>query len=232
LTKKIICVRRVAPKIEQAAFFQRLAEQNTPEQPTEDDTKAVTQAPRYMGHGPRGLTRATAWGTVLGLGAAGLGWGVYVPPPAVAMHEVDHRFTVEGHVCGTDGRPVADHEVVVKDTRASVGATVFSDSRGYYKATLHLHNDNLGDPVLVTARDEQKDTKVQFNPEDVRTERKIKVNFGTGCEVDAEGESRWVYYGAGLAGAAAAAFAGAKIIRSQRRRSQKRGKGQRKHHGS
>jgi len=185
-----------------------------------------------MGHGPRGVTRATALGTVLNLGAAGLGWGVYLPPPAVAMHEVDHRFTVEGHVCGTDGLAVADHQVVVKDTRVSVGATVFTDSRGYYKATLHLHNDNLGDPVLVTARDEQKDTKVQFDPKDVRTERKVTVNFGTGCVFDAEGESRWVYYGAGLAGAAAAAFAGAKIIRSQRRRSQKQGKGQRKHHRS
>ncbi|MGH7205216.1 MAG: hypothetical protein ACREI2_03280 [Nitrospiraceae bacterium] len=184
-----------------------------------------------MGHGPRGVARATAWGTVLGLGAAGLGWGLYLPPPAVAMHEVDHRFTVEGHVCKADGRPVVDHQVVAKDTRVSVGVTVFTDSRGYYKATLHLHNDNLGDPVLVIARDEQKDTKVQFDPKDVRTERKVTVNFGTGCEVGAE-EPRWAYYGAGLAVAAAAAFAGAKIIRSQRRRSQKRGKGQRKHHRS
>jgi len=184
-----------------------------------------------MGHGPRGVARSTALGAVLSLGAAGLGWGVYLPPPAVAMHEVDHRFTVEGHVCGTEGRPVADHQVVVKDTRVSVGATVFTDSRGYYKATLHLHNDNLGDPVLVIARDEQKDIKVQFDPKDIRAERRATVNFGVGCEVGAD-EPSWAYYGAGLAIAVAAAFVGTTLIRNQRRRSQKRGKGQRKHHQS
>lgn len=206
------------------------AQRDAPERSSEDDEKAVTEAPRYMGHGPRGVARATALGTVLSLGAAGLGLGVYFPAPAMAMHEVDHRFTVEGHVCGTDGRPVMDHQVVVKDTRASVGVTAFTDSRGYYKATLHLHNDNLGDPILVTARDEEKNTKAQFDPKDLRSERKVSVDFGTGCEI--EEEPRWAYYGAGLVVAAVAAVAGAKLIRGQRRRSQRRGKGQRKHHRS
>jgi hypothetical protein len=184
-------------------------------------------------HGARrkGDHKSTGFVTALSLAAAGLGWSAYLAAPAVAMHEVDHRFTVEGYVCGTDGRPVTDHEVVVKDTRVSVGATVFTDSRGYYKATLHLHNDNLGDPVLVTGRDEQKDTKIQFDPKDVRTERRVTVNFGAGCEVGTE-VPRWAYFGAGLAVAVAAAFAGAKLIRSQRRRSQKRGTGQRKQHRS
>jgi len=179
----------------------------------------------------KGDHKRTGFVTALSLAAAGLGWSAYLAAPAVAMHEVDHRFTVEGYVCGADGRPVTDHEVVVKDTRVSVGATVFTDSRGYYKATLHLHNDNLGDPVLVTGRDEQKDTKIQFDPKDVRTERRVTVNFGAGCEVGT-GEARWAYYGAGLVVAVAAAFAGAKLIRSQRRRSQKRGTGQRKQHRS
>lgn len=169
--------------------------------------------------------------TALGLVAAGLGWSVFPAAPAVAMHEVDHRFTVEGYICATDGRPVTDQEVVVKDTRVSVGATVYTDSRGYYKATLHLHNDNLGDPVLVTGRDEQKDTKVQFDPKDVRTERKVTVNFGAGCELSTE-VPPWAYWGAGLVVAVAAAFAGAKLIRSQSRRSQKRVTGQRKQHRS
>ncbi|WP_455371619.1 hypothetical protein, partial [Petrachloros mirabilis] len=61
-----------------------------------------------------------------------------------ATHEADHRFTVEGFVCGSDGSGVPDTDVLVKDTKISYGQVVKTDGDGYYKATFHLHNDNLG----------------------------------------------------------------------------------------
>jgi hypothetical protein len=142
-----------------------------------------------------------------------------------AEHEVDHRFSIEGFVCGSDGRAVPDAEVMVKDTRASVGKMGYTDSRGHYKVTLHLHNDNQGDPILVTARDQEQRVAATFDPKNLHAERTMTVNFGSGC-VTSEGSSPWVYYSVGLGVAAAAVAAGAKLIR-KRRQPAKRGKGKR-----
>jgi hypothetical protein len=74
-----------------------------------------------------------------------------VPSGSLATHEADHRFTVEGFVCGTDGKAIVNTDVLVKDTKISYGQVVKTDTDGYYRATFHLHNENLGDPLLVKA---------------------------------------------------------------------------------
>jgi len=174
-----------------------------------------------------GSKRARCWGS-----AIGVGWAIWNVAgfftPVFAEHEADHRFTVEGFVCGNDGRPVAETEVIVKDTRASVGKAGYTDGRGYYKVTLHLHNDNLGDPILVMVRDQEQRVTARFDPKDAHTERKVAVNFGSGCEQAPEGPHNWVYYSIGVGLAAVAAFAGAKWIRKHRRPFKQRGKGARK----
>ncbi len=161
-----------------------------------------------------------------------VGFLLAVSPVTVwATHEADHRFTVEGFVCGSGGKPSPDVEVVVKDTRVSIGATVSTDEDGYYKAILHLHNDNLGDPVLVIAGNEQQRIKVQFDPKDLETERKVQVNFGSGCEKTIGKPPRWVYYGSGVGVAAAVVFAGLTWLRKRRQRvgrRDKKGQGKRK----
>jgi hypothetical protein len=146
------------------------------------------------------------------------------PSVVSATHEADHRFTVEGYVCGTDGKGVADTEVLVKDTRLSYGQVVKTDGNGYYKATFHLHNNNLGDPLLIEARGEQQNHKVQFDPEDLETERKARVNFGTGC--DASAPPAWLWWGVGVAAAAIGGAVGVRAVRSQRNRERPRGKSQ------
>nr|MBI3611769.1 carboxypeptidase regulatory-like domain-containing protein [Nitrospirota bacterium] len=159
--------------------------------------------------------------------AVSAGWvsGVTYPAGiAEAMHEVDHRFTVEGHVCGVDGRPVPEAKVMVKDTRVSIGTAVFTDAHGYYKAVLHLHNDNRGDPIWVAALEQEQKVTAQFDPADVKNERHVTVNIGSSCAVQQEESSRWVYYGAGIGLAVAA---GVGFVKN-RQRSHKRGKGQKK----
>ncbi|TAJ09502.1 MAG: hypothetical protein EPO61_05430 [Nitrospirae bacterium] len=163
----------------------------------------------------------------LAVAASWLSGTTYLVGIAEAMHEVDHRFTVEGHICGSDGRPVPEAKVMVKDTRVSIGTAVFTDSRGYYKAVLHLHNDNRGDPILVAALEQEQKVTAQFDPADVKNERQVTVNIGSGCAVQQEETSRWVYYGAGIGLAALAVAAGIGFVKN-RQRAQKRGKGQRK----
>ena len=155
---------------------------------------------------------------LVGLSALFLPW-------AGAMHEADHRFTVDGYVCGPDGKPVAETEVLVKDTRVTVGATIYTDDAGYYKTTLHLHNDNVGDPLLIEAGKDRQERKIDFDPKDSETERRLRVNFGTACvPVETTGSPVWLYYGLGLGAAAVAAIVGRRLVR-QREKDREKGKG-------
>jgi len=160
--------------------------------------------------------------------AASLGVVLLGVPVAVAEHEVDHRFTVEGSVCEADGKPVSGVEVVVKDVRISALRTTLTDNRGYYKVTLHLHNENKGDPIVVYLKDQagnirqEQHITAQFDPKDLRTERKTTVNFGSGCESLANEPPPWVYYGAGVIVLAGGAWAGAKLFRARPRPSSNR----------
>ncbi len=147
-----------------------------------------------------------------------------VPSLVTATHEADHRFMVEGYVCGTDGKPVADLDVLVKDTKISYGQIVKTDGYGYYKATFHLHNDNLGDSLLVEARGEQQNHKIQFDPKDLESDRKIQVNFGAGC--DASSPPAWLWWGGGAVAAAAGGIVAMKLARLQRKQDRGRGKSQ------
>ena len=117
-------------------------------------------------------------------------------------------------MCGQDGKGLSNADVLVKDTRISYGQVVRTDGDGYYKATFHLHNDNLGDPLLVEARGEQQNLRVEFDPKDLESERKVRANFGTGCEVS--GPPVWLWWSGGALIAAVGSILGMRLVRSQR----------------
>lgn len=168
-----------------------------------------------------------AWrGAGLSVALAGGLLAAAIPSLVLATHEADHRFTVEGFVCGADGDGVPGTDVLVKDTKISYGQVVKTESDGYYKATFHLHNDNLGDPLLVEAKGEQQNHKIQFDPKDLESERKIQVNFGSGCIDDVKGSPAWLWWGLGGVAAVAAGAVGLKMVRAQRKKERKRGKSQ------
>jgi len=151
---------------------------------------------------------------------------LFFPAVLRATQEADHRFTVEGFVCGADGKGSPNVDVLVKDTRISYGQTVTTDDEGYYKATFHLHNDNLGDPLFIEARGEQQNQKVQFDPKDLEAERRVQVNFGTGCVHDPSAAPLWLLSTAGVAAVGVGGFIGTKLIRTWRKREPKREKAQ------
>lgn len=218
LTKKIIYVRRVRPKALDCCCVR-----GGDEPSRASDSKAGGIAAELAG----ASLPWVPWCIVfLALTIIGLQI-MTVVPPAHAEHEVDHRFTVEGYVCSGDGQSVANQEVMVKDTRIPLGKTVYTDGNGFYSVTLHLHNDNQGDPILVTAGDREQRLTAKFDSKDLKAERKMTVNFGSGCEGAHSSSRTWVYYSVGLSLAGVAAFAGARMIR-QKRRPGKRGKSHRK----
>jgi len=159
--------------------------------------------------------------------------GLILPYSAWATHETDHRFTILGYVRDTDGKPVKDVRVQARDLRdQSVDpVNTYADGSGFYKVVLHLHNTNAGDPIQVSIKDERsgvdevKKIRAEFNPNDRRTEREARVNFGPelerapisgvgGLVGTAEASSYWLY-GVGAILALAAIGAGVAWARHQ-----------------
>ncbi|MBI3595687.1 MAG: carboxypeptidase regulatory-like domain-containing protein [Nitrospirae bacterium] len=112
------------------------------------------------------------------------GWGawlfllVLLSSPAFATHETDHRFTVYGTVHDDHGHPVADTKVIVVDPRLDEGMTAFTDRNGDFEALLHFHSTDLGDEIIVTALDQRKTIRAEFEPNDKVSVRKARVDFG------------------------------------------------------
>lgn len=98
----------------------------------------------------------------------------------LATHETDHRYTVYGIVQDKEGHPRVNVRVMVTHDKTGDGNTVFTDQNGYYEVLLHLHNNNLGDEVLVKAEGETKTIHVAFDPSNKTTERKHEVNVQIG----------------------------------------------------
>jgi len=139
-----------------------------------------------------GRCRTGIYGSALGavftaaiLLSSSVAWGT---------HEVDHRFVISGTVRHADGTPRADVKVVATHPRSQLTETVFADRNGFYSVLLHLHDQDAGDTVTVTAGDETKTIKADFSPEDHRTPRVTRVDFGP---VVAETSTPVWWYGIG-----------------------------------
>lgn len=148
-------------------------------------------------------------------------WGIvpvliFFASPALATHEMDHRFIVHGTVRDDRGNPVANAKVIVVDPRLDQGMTAFTDRNGDFEALLHLHNTDLGDEIIVTALDQKKTVRAEFDPNDKSTARKARVDFGP----PGTGRSGSEWYGSRmLAGAALVIAAGVFVLfRRYRRR--------------
>jgi hypothetical protein len=175
-------------------------------------------------------------GAAVVFGLAGLlGLEAGIPSGVWATHEPDHRFTVSGYVRDKEGRPVADVRVQVRDLRDQhiEPASTYTDGSGFFKAVIHLHNDNAGDPLQVTVKDdkagldETKKIRAEFDPTDKRSDRQARVDFGadpdkvseSGLKGPAEtgGVNYWVY---GAGGLLVSGAIGAAVAWSRRRKAQ------------
>ena len=122
-----------------------------------------------------------------------------------AMHEADHRYMVSGYVRDEQGNGKPNVAVTVEH-KGGQKEQIKSGSSGYYEVVLHLHNDNLGDEIIVAAGAEVKRVTVTFDPKDGHTDRSSRVDFGA-----KEKEKPFVYWlatgGGGLLLCAAIYFA-------------------------
>lgn len=140
----------------------------------------------------------------------------FSPKPAFATHEVNHRYVVTGYVRDASGNPLPGLNIVLEH-KGGEKKSATTDRGGYYEVLFHLHDENAGDEILVTAGSETKKLVVAFDPKDHVTYRTGRVDFGA----PGKGDNAWIYWtgGAGL-------FIGAMFylnrVRKQRKRARKK----------
>ena len=137
---------------------------------------------------------------------------------ALAEHEVDHRYTVQGYVLDENKNAIGKQDVRVYDGTKMLAQTK-TDSAGYYSIHLHLHNEDIGRKLELRSGSRQGEFRVAFDPDDITTQRVHEASF-VGDEY-VEGSLNlfrippWIYP---LIGIAVLFFIAAKLEKRRRRK--------------
>ncbi len=122
--------------------------------------------------------------------------------PALADHEVDHRYNLRGYVLDASEKAIANLDVRVSDENGPLKAGK-TDSNGYYSLHLHLHDADNRRKLTLRAGNNQAEIRVKIDTSDATTIRVHDANFVGGKLVEGELSrfriSPWVYPVAGLA---------------------------------
>ncbi len=145
--------------------------------------------------------------------------------PALATNRADHRYDVRGYILSADRQPVPGITVVGRVRGKNMGSGR-SDSNGYYRFGMHLHDSSLGSELRLKTPEYQGTVRISLTPGDASTARIHYVNFIGGELVEGELAGRGgisttlVAAGAGAAILLAGYFA-ARHLRRRRRRHQR-----------
>jgi mono/diheme cytochrome c family protein len=103
---------------------------------------------------------------------------VETPKPVFVKTKVEHGFIVYGYVKDAGGKPVAQLEVQVKPLKEHAHAgSVKTNQEGYYEIFLHLHNEDSGTKILISAKEAQKEVVATYDPNDKVTKRQASVDL-------------------------------------------------------
>lgn len=109
----------------------------------------------------------------LGLAAVFLSLGAL----AEATHRVDHRYVVLGYVRDAMGRPVPRAPVRVVREKTGLAYEATSGADGVYLVIVHLHDEDLGDPLVLALGAATLRVRARFDPLDPRQPRGTRVDF-------------------------------------------------------
>jgi mono/diheme cytochrome c family protein len=103
---------------------------------------------------------------------------VETPKPIFVKSNVSHGFIVYGYVRDKNGKPVPDVTVEAKPLKAGREShATKTNTEGYYEIFLHIHNEDVGTKIEVTAKDAKKEITANYNPEDKVTKRQAAVDL-------------------------------------------------------
>jgi mono/diheme cytochrome c family protein/disulfide bond formation protein DsbB len=103
---------------------------------------------------------------------------VETPKPVFVKSNVTHGFIVYGYVRDSTGKPVPDVKVEAKPLKAGREShDVRTNKEGYYEIFLHIHNEDVGTKIEVTAKNAKKEIVANYNPEDKVAKRQTAVDL-------------------------------------------------------
>lgn len=111
--------------------------------------------------------------------------------PGEATHEVDHRYLVLGYARDGAGRPLPRLPVRVVREKTGLAYQAESDAEGFYLVVVHLHDEDLGDSLLVTAGPATIWVRAWFDPRDARSHRGTRVDFSGGRAWERREDFAW-----------------------------------------
>ncbi len=105
---------------------------------------------------------------------------VETPKPVYVKTKVEHGFTVYGYVRDGKGNPVPGVDVQAKPLKAEghAGSTK-TNPEGYFEIFLHLHNEDSGSKIAVSAKGVSKEVIATYDPNDKVTKRQASVDLQT-----------------------------------------------------
>jgi hypothetical protein len=94
-----------------------------------------------------------------------------------ATHKVDHRYIVLGYVRDGAGRPARGRDVQVVREKTGLSYRTKTEADGFYVLVVHLHDEDPGDVLEVTAAGAAIRVQARFDPRDTATHRGTRVDF-------------------------------------------------------
>ncbi len=103
---------------------------------------------------------------------------VETPKPIFVKTKVEHGFIVYGYVRDKNGKPVPDLPVTAQPLKPGrEGHTGKTNKEGYYEIFLHIHNEDVGTKIEISANNVKKEITANYNPEDKVTKRQAAVDL-------------------------------------------------------
>lgn len=100
------------------------------------------------------------------------------PKPVFVKSNVEHGFTVFGYVRDASGRALPGTEVhAMPQVKGGHGASGKTNEAGYYEIFLHMHNENAGATVEVSAQGVKKTFVADYDPSDTITRRQQALDL-------------------------------------------------------
>lgn len=100
------------------------------------------------------------------------------PKPVFVKSNVEHGFTVFGYVRDASGQALPGTEVrAAPQVKGGHGASGKTNEAGYYEIFLHMHNENAGATVEVSAQGVKKTFVADYDPSDTITRRQQSLDL-------------------------------------------------------
>jgi hypothetical protein len=110
--------------------------------------------------------------------------GLLLAGGAAATHAPDHRFIVLGVVTDAAGRPLAGMPVVVTRLKTGLPYRTKTERDGFYLVVVHLHDEDEGDGLRVSASGVSAEVVARYDVRDKRVERGTRVDVRGGQVVE------------------------------------------------